>query len=81
MDNRKMMTSLVTIGAAGAAIYGISKGIKNGTFQKMPQSISNLMSNQTIEQIAKPLQGMFPIQPNATSQSMQEQIGNDNKQW
>lgn len=66
------MTSLLTIGAASAAIYGISKGVQNGTFQKLPQNVSNLMNNQTVQQFTKPLQEMFmgQDQSNTITQGM-----------
>ncbi|SHF91969.1 hypothetical protein [Ornithinibacillus halophilus] len=86
-NNRNVMTSLLTVGAAGAAIYGISKGIQNGTFQKLPQKMSDLMGNPTIEQVTEPIQNMMNNQDtqdliqNNTGQSMQDQIANENKQW
>ncbi|MFC4023347.1 hypothetical protein ACFOUV_05860 [Oceanobacillus longus] len=34
MKNRQnMMTALLTTAATGAAIYGITRGVQNGTFQ------------------------------------------------
>lgn len=63
MDNRGMMTSLLAIGAASAAVYGIKKGVENGTFQRIPKNVSNAMSNvmnnETVQQIAEPLQTML----------------------
>ncbi|MFD2046496.1 hypothetical protein ACFSTA_19330 [Ornithinibacillus salinisoli] len=59
MNNRGMMTSIITVGAAGAAIYGITRGIQNGTFQRIPQTVSNAMNNQTVQQWTKPLQNMM----------------------
>ncbi|MEC5423938.1 hypothetical protein QGM71_10595 [Virgibacillus sp. C22-A2] len=58
MNNRGMMT-LLTIGAAGAAIYGVTRGVQNGTFQKLPQTISNALNNQNAQQITEPLQNMM----------------------
>ncbi len=57
-NQRGMMTTLLTIGAAGAAVYGITRGIQNGTFQRLPQTLSNAFNNQTVQQMAKPLQNM-----------------------
>ncbi|RLL47725.1 hypothetical protein D8M04_00110 [Oceanobacillus piezotolerans] len=77
MDNRGMMTSLLTIGAAGAAIYGITKGVQNGTFQKLPQQVSNVvqnaMNNQTVQQIAQPLQNVMNMQNSGQSNTNQNQ--------
>lgn len=59
MNNRRgMMTSLLTIGAAGAAIYGITRGVQNGTFKRLPQTASNALNNPTVQQVTKPLQNM-----------------------
>ncbi|MCG3420050.1 hypothetical protein [Oceanobacillus jordanicus] len=57
-NGRGIMTSLITMSAAGAAIYGITRGVQNGTFQRLPQSISNAMNNPTVQQMTKPLQNM-----------------------
>lgn len=63
MENRGMMTSLLAIGAAGVAIYGIKKGVENGTFQRIPQNVSNTMSsmmnNQTVQQATEAIQNMM----------------------
>ncbi|GGJ66374.1 hypothetical protein [Virgibacillus salexigens] len=58
MNNRGMMTSLLAIGATGAAIYGITKGVQNGTFKNMSQNLSNAMNNSTAQQITQPIQNM-----------------------
>lgn len=61
MNNRRgMMTTLLTIGAAGAAVYGITRGIQNGTFQRLPQTVSNSLNNQAVQQMqmTQPLQNM-----------------------
>ncbi len=61
MNNRRgMMTTLLTIGAAGAAVYGITRGIQNGTFQRLPQTVSNALNNQAVQQMqmTQPLQNM-----------------------
>ncbi|HEX6594352.1 MAG TPA: hypothetical protein VF095_07170 [Bacillota bacterium] len=54
------MTTLLTIGAAGAAVYGITRGIQNGTFQRLPQTVSNSLNNQAVQQMqmTQPLQNM-----------------------
>ncbi|MBP1969174.1 hypothetical protein J2Z83_001277 [Virgibacillus natechei] len=87
MNNRRgMMTSLLAVGAAGAAIYGITRGVRNGTFQRLPQTLSNAMNNQAVQQIAKPLQNMATnqnIQPLANNlqsgtNNAQQQVGNNN---
>lgn len=50
-----MMTSLLII---GAAIYGITRGIQNGTFQRLPQTVSKALNNPQGQQITQPLQNM-----------------------
>lgn len=72
------MTSLITIGAAGAAIYGITKGVQNGTFQKIPQTLSNAfqntMNNDTVQQVAQPLMNMMNNQNEQNNQFNQNNI-------
>ncbi|RKQ29668.1 hypothetical protein [Oceanobacillus halophilus] len=83
MNNRGMMTSLLTIGAAGAAIYGITKGVQNGTFQKLPQQVSNAvqnsMNNQTVQQIAEPIQNMMSNQNQTNQTNSSIDIPSDNQ--
>ncbi|MRH44528.1 hypothetical protein GH741_17935 [Aquibacillus halophilus] len=50
MNRRGIMNSVLTIGAAGAAAYGITRGVQNGTFQRLPQTISNALDNSQSEQ-------------------------------
>jgi hypothetical protein len=64
VNNRGMITLLLTIGAAEAVIYGITRGIQNGTFQQLPQTISNTLNNQNVQQLTKPLQNMMDNQDN-----------------
>ena len=90
-NSRGMLTSLLTIGAAGAAIYGITRGVQNGTFQRLPQTVSNALNNPQVQQFTKPLQNMVgnqnqnaqqvpnPLQGGAAFQSSQQQIGNNNQ--
>jgi hypothetical protein len=71
MNNRRgMMTSLLALGATGAAIYGITRGVRNGTFQQLPQRVSNVFNNQQVQQMTKPLQGMM------NNQSLQQIVKN-----
>ncbi|WP_152657808.1 hypothetical protein [Oceanobacillus sp. CFH 90083] len=86
MNNRNMMTSLLALGAAGVAAYGVTKGIQNGTFQKLPQTISNALNNQNVQQLTKPIQNMMGNQggqqlTNAVQQgaSKLQQMGNNNQ--
>ncbi|GEN31410.1 hypothetical protein HNQ35_001919 [Cerasibacillus quisquiliarum] len=52
MNNRRgMMTTLLTIGAAGAAVYGITKGIQNGTFQQMGKQVQNMMNHTGVQEV------------------------------
>ncbi|WP_156520740.1 hypothetical protein [Oceanobacillus sp. Castelsardo] len=71
MNNRSMMTSLLTIGAAGAAIYGIGKGMQNGSLQKIPQQVSNMvqntLSNPNVQQVTEQFQSMISSQSNNQS--------------
>ncbi|HEY4601839.1 MAG TPA: hypothetical protein VIG73_11280 [Cerasibacillus sp.] len=56
MNNRRgMMTTLLTIGAAGAAVYGITRGIQNGTFQQMGKQFQNMMNNTGIQEVTSTL--------------------------
>lgn len=78
-NNRGMMTSLFTVGAAGAIIYGVTRGIRNGTFQRWQQTISNAMNNPQVQQIMQPLSNM------TNNQGMQQlttnlQSGTNNEQ-
>ncbi|WP_218775530.1 hypothetical protein [Oceanobacillus senegalensis] len=74
MNNRGMMTSLLTIGAAGAAIYGIARGVQNGTFQKLPQQVTNAVqstfSNPNLQQATESFQNMM----NHQNQGQQQQL-------
>ncbi|WP_368652961.1 hypothetical protein AB4Y30_14645 [Ornithinibacillus sp. 4-3] len=62
--NNRVITSLLAVGAAGATIYGIRKGIQNGTFQRLPQQLSNAMNNPAAQQFVQNL--------GTTSQDMQQ---------
>ena len=74
MNNQNgVMTSLLAVGAvgaAGAAIYGISRGIRNGTFQQLSQTVSNTLNSQPVEQLTNSVLGM------ANNQSSQNQNQN-----
>lgn len=87
MNNRRgMMTSLIAVGATGAAIYGITRGVQNGTFQRLPQTVTNALNNQQAQQFTKPLQDMANNQ-NAQQTTdalqgvgnLQQQMGNNNQ--
>jgi len=59
MNNQNgVMTSLLAVGAAGVAIYGISRGIRNGTFQQLSQTVSNALNSQPVEQLTNSVLGM-----------------------
>ncbi|MCY8235379.1 hypothetical protein [Priestia endophytica] len=74
MNNRRgMMTSLLALGATGAAIYGITRGVRNGTFQQLPQTVSNILNSQQGQQMTNPLQGM------TNNQSLQQTVANQNR--
>ncbi|PAV29357.1 hypothetical protein CIL05_10815 [Virgibacillus profundi] len=71
MNNRQgMMTTLITTAVAGAAIYGITRGVQNGTFQRLTGQFSNLMNNPTVQQMTNPQQNI------GNNQSMQQQLTN-----
>lgn len=73
MNNQKgMITSLITIGAAGAAIYGITKGVQNGTFKQLPQTISNAMKNPQMKQLMQPMQNIMGNQNSQQASSTQQ---------
>lgn len=88
-NQRGMLTSLITIGAAGAAIYGITRGVQNGTFKRLPQTFTNALNNPQVKQLTKSLQNMTdtqnnqqistPLQGEAASQNLQQQMGNNNQ--
>lgn len=72
MNNRNMVTSLLAIGATGAAIYGITRGVQNGTFQKLPQQVTNALQNtMNNQQMAQQ-----PIQNIMNNQKSQQQQTN-----
>lgn len=71
------MTAVITTAAAGAAIYGITRGVQNGTFQRLPQQLSNAMNNPTVQQVAKPFQNMAN---NQNLQDLTNTLGNNNSQ-
>ncbi|TXL65775.1 hypothetical protein FHP05_06545 [Cerasibacillus terrae] len=54
-NNRGMMTTLMAVGAAGAAIYGIRRGMQNGTFQQMGKSLQNMTNNQGVQEVTSAL--------------------------
>ncbi|WP_087974140.1 hypothetical protein [Oceanobacillus rekensis] len=80
MNNRRgMMSSLLTIGAASAAIYGITKGVQNGTFQRLPETISNTLNSPQVQQLTQPLQNLVNNQ-NTQQLNNAVQQGTDNLQ-
>ena len=54
---------LLTIGAIGAAIFGVARGMRNGAFKQLAQNIPNKLNRQSLQQMTKPLQQMTkPLQ-------------------
>ncbi len=54
-----VMNRLLAAGAAGAAIYGITRGVQNGTFQRLPETIINALNNNgQLQQFTQPIQNM-----------------------
>lgn len=48
----------ITWGAIGATIFGVVRGIQNGTFQQMMKNIPSKLNTQNLQQMAKPMQQM-----------------------
>lgn len=64
MNNRNnMLTSLISIGATAAAIFGVVRGMRNKTFLPFLQTIMNSMSGSIAQQIPQAAQGMRNSQP------------------
>ncbi|SFL46712.1 hypothetical protein SAMN04487943_101697 [Gracilibacillus orientalis] len=50
---------ILAAGAAGAAIYGITRGVQNGTFQRLPETINNALNNNgQMQQFTQPIRNM-----------------------
>jgi hypothetical protein len=80
-NNRGIMTSLFTVGAIGAVIYGVSRGIQNGTFQRWQQTLSNAMNNPQVQQLMQPLNNMTNNQGmQQTTSNLQSGINNGQQQ-
>ncbi|WP_257348834.1 hypothetical protein [Pseudalkalibacillus decolorationis] len=78
---RGMMTSLLALGTTGAAIYGITRGVRNGTFQQLPQTISNVINNAQNQQMTNPLEEMTnnqALQQMTNNQPLQQTTPNQN---
>ncbi|QBP40288.1 hypothetical protein [Paenisporosarcina antarctica] len=48
----------ITWGAIGATIFGVVRGIQNGTFQQMMKNMPTKLNAQNLQQMAQPMQGM-----------------------
>ncbi|WP_018932977.1 hypothetical protein [Gracilibacillus lacisalsi] len=57
-----LMNRVLAVGAAGAAIYGITRGVQNGTFQRLPETVNNALNNPQVQQFTKPVQNMLTNQ-------------------
>lgn len=58
-----IIVRMLTLGAVGAAIYGIVRGVRNGTFQQWAKNIPNKLNMQNLQQATQPLQQMTqPLQ-------------------
>lgn len=84
---RGVMSSLLAVGATGAVVYGISKGIQNGSFQRWQKNISNAKNNSQVKQFMQPIkditssQGMQQLATNLQSMNNQSnQQSNSNAQ-
>ena len=86
MNNRNgIFTSVLSLGAVSAAIFGIVRGMRNGTFQPFLQSIRGSLMGSTVPQISQgmmngqaaqnmtqPLQGMMNNQGSQQQSSTQK---------
>ncbi|OAH55762.1 MULTISPECIES: hypothetical protein [Bacillaceae] len=60
MNNRNgMLSSVLSLGAIGAAIFGIARGLRSGTFQPFLQTIMSSMTGSAAQQIPQAAQGMM----------------------
>lgn len=73
MNNRNgMFTSLLSLGAVSATVFGIVRGMRNGTLQPflqsiqssllgsaVPQPVQGMVTGQAAQSMTKPLQGMM----------------------
>ncbi|WP_117170935.1 hypothetical protein [Paraliobacillus sediminis] len=64
-----LLNKALTIGAASAAVYGIRKGMQNGTLQQLPEKISSAVTN---------MQSQTQVQPTNAIQSIAEQEAKNN---
>ncbi|RJS59127.1 hypothetical protein [Bacillus sp. PK3_68] len=74
-NQRGVLTSILAVGATGAAIYGISRGVQNGTFRQMTKVVSNALNSQPIQQMAQPMMGDMTNNSNS-----QQTLSNQNNQ-
>lgn len=52
------MVKFLTLGVIGAAVWGVAKGLQNGTLQQFTKNISGKLNMQNAEQMMQPLQQM-----------------------
>lgn len=78
MNNRNnMLTSLISIGATAAAIFGVVRGMRNKTFLPFLQTIMNSMSGSIAQQIPQAAQQpASSSSPNNIKQSINNLSGN-----
>ncbi|MET4559634.1 uncharacterized protein YoxC [Lysinibacillus parviboronicapiens] len=76
----------LTWGAIGAAIFGVARGLQNGTFQQFTKNISNKLNLQNAQQMMQPLQQMAQPMQQMTqplqqmNQSSQQQTNQSSQQ-
>ncbi|WP_107927001.1 hypothetical protein [Lysinibacillus parviboronicapiens] len=69
----------LTWGAIGTAIFGVARGLQNGTLQQFTKNISNKLNLQNAQQMIQPLQQMTqPLQQ--MNQSSQQQTNQSSQQ-
>jgi hypothetical protein len=76
---RIFIMRFITWGAIGAAIYGVVRVMRNGSFQQLAQNIPGKLKVQNLKQMAQPLQQMTqPLQgmaKNPLNDSLPKQQG------
>ncbi|MGA3601174.1 hypothetical protein [Lysinibacillus agricola] len=71
----------LTWGAIGAAIFGVARGLQNGTLQQFTKNISNKLNLQNAQQMMQPLQQMAqPLQQMAQPLQQMNQSSQQTKQ-
>ncbi|PPA68738.1 hypothetical protein [Jeotgalibacillus proteolyticus] len=54
--------SMLSLGAVGAAIFGVTRGLRNGTFQPMLNNIKSMFGGTAAQKAPNAVQGMMSEQ-------------------